>query len=125
MNKAILIGRLTRDTEMRYSQGEGSMAITRFNIAVDRKGKQDEADFINCVSFGKTAEFIDKYFSKGMKIAILGHIQTGSYEKDGHKVYTTDIVVDEAEFVEKKGSTESKEGFMNIPDNIAEELPFV
>ena len=140
MNKVIMIGRLTKDPEVRYSQGENSMAIARFNLAVDRRIKKDSeqsADFINCVSFGKTAEFIDKYFKKGTKIALVGRIQTGSYtNKEGQKVYTTDVVVEEVEFAESKGSGDNQQtsrptpsqstgdGFMNIPDGIDEELPF-
>lgn len=140
MNKVILMGRLTRDPEVRYSQGDNSMAIARYSIAVDRRFKKDgdeqTADFINCVSFGKTAEFAEKYFHKGIKIAVVGRIQTGSYtNKDGQKVYTTDVVVEEQEFAESKGSASSEnnqvtntssgsDGFMNIPDGIDEELPF-
>lgn len=141
MNKVIMIGRLTKDPEVRYTQGENSMAIARFNLAVDRRIKKDSeqsADFINCVSFGKTAEFIDKYFKKGTKIALVGRIQTGSYtNKEGQKVYTTDVVVEEVEFAESRGSGDNQQtsrpapsqstgdGFMNIPDGIdEEELPF-
>ena len=133
MNKVQLIGRLTKDVEVRYSQGDSQMAIARFTVAVDRRGKKDEADFISCVAFGKTGEFIEKYFSKGNRIGICGHIQTGSYtDKDNKKVYTTDVIADEAEFVESKGSAETvakpqtdENGFMNIPDGIDEDLPFV
>lgn len=134
MNKVQLVGRLTKDAEVRYSQGDSQMAIARFTVAVDRRGKNNEADFISCVAFGKTAEFVEKYFSKGNRIGICGHIQTGSYtDKDGKKVYTTDVIADEAEFVESKGvaAEQVKEqpkvdenGFMNIPDNIDEDLPF-
>lgn len=137
MNKAILIGRLTRDVETRYSQGNEPMAISRYTLAVDRKFKREweaDADFINCVAFGKQGEFAEKYLRKGMKIAVTGRIQTGSYtNKDGQKVYTTDIVVEEHEFCESKAqetqsrpepSTSSGDGFMNIPDGIDEELPF-
>lgn len=140
MNKVILMGRLTRDPEVRYSQGDGSMAIARYSLAVDRRFKKDgdeqTADFINCVAFGKTAEFAEKYFHKGIKIAVVGRIQTGSYtNKDGQKVYTTDVVVEEQEFAESKGSAlpENNQGtntssgsdsFMDIPDGIDEELPF-
>lgn len=142
MNKALLIGRLVRDPEVRYSQSENSTAIARFTVAVDRKfkkqGEEQTADFISCIAFGKTAEFIEKYFSKGMKAVIEGRIQTGSYtNKDGHKVYTTDIAVENVEFCESKkdgGQSTSKpapseglpdgNGFMNIPDGIDEELPF-
>lgn len=134
MNKVQLVGRLAKDVEVRYSQGDAQMAIARFTIAVDRKGKNNEADFISCVAFGKIAEFIEKYFNKGNRIGLCGHIQTGSYtNNDGKKVYTTDVIVDEAEFVESKGAgaeTASKpktdeNGFMDIPDNIDEDLPFV
>ena len=133
MNKVQLVGRLTKDAEVRYSQGDSQMAIARFTVAVDRRGKNNEADFISCVAFGKTAEFIEKYFSKGNRIGICGHIQTGSYtDKDNKKVYTTDVVADEAEFVESKSSAEQgkeqpkvdENGFMNIPDDIDEDLPF-
>lgn len=139
MNKVILVGRFTRDPEIRYTTGENASAIARFSVAVNRRFKNIEgnyeADFINCIAFGKSAEFIEKYFRKGMAIGLTGRIQTGSYtNKDGQKVYTTDVVVDEAEFVESKGSgsTESTHttsenkntDFMNIPDDISEELPF-
>lgn len=135
MNKVQLIGRLTKDVEVRYSQGDTQMAIARFTVAVDRRGKNNEADFISCVAFGKTGEFIEKYFAKGNRIGICGHIQTGSYtDKDGKKVYTTDVIADEAEFVESKGQGGAEQtaakpatddnGFMNIPDNIDEDLPF-
>lgn len=143
MNKVELVGRLTRDPEVRYTQGENASAIARFSVAVNRRFKNNEgnydADFINCVAFGKSGEFIEKYFKKGMAIGISGRIQTGSYtNKDGVKVYTTDVVVEEAEFVESKNSggtstpsnasannnTPSADGFMNIPDGIDEELPF-
>lgn len=149
MNKVILMGRLTRDPEVRYSQSENSSAIARFSIAVDRRfNRSDEqtADFINCVAFGKQAEFVEKYLRKGTKIALDGRIQTGSYtNKDGVKVYTTDIVCEQIEFAESKnasgnvgytGSAAPSEnaaqpapsgagdGFMNIPDGIDEELPF-
>lgn len=143
MNKVNLIGRLTKDPEVRYSQGESPMAIARYTLAVERrfakKGEQN-ADFIPCISFGKTAEFVEKYFRKGMKVAVTGRIQTGSYtNKDGVKVYTTDVVVEEQEFVESKNSSENTTGevaqsiaddsapeidFMNIPEGIDEELPF-
>lgn len=140
MNKVILMGRLTRDPETRYSEKDG-LAITRFTIAVDRKTKNQEADFIQCVVFGKTAEFASKYFKKGTKVATCGRIQTGSYtNREGHKVYTTEVACDEVEFAESKqastGSGEAPEnkspkqpetdaeGFMNIPEGIDEELPF-
>lgn len=147
MNKVILIGRLARDPETRYSQGEKQTAITRYTLAVDRRFKREgeqEVDFLNCVCFGKSAEFAEKYFHKGLKVAVTGRIQTGSYtNKEGVKVYTTDIFVEEQEFVESKrdsqqsehseqqpdkspfGSTPTDEnGFMNIPDGLDDELPF-
>lgn len=140
MNKVILMGRLTRDPDIRYSQGtNGSMAIARYSLAVDRKFKQEgqpTADFINCIAFGKLGEFAEKYLHKGTKITISGRIQTGSYtNKDGQKVYTTDVVVEEQEFAESKNansdnsnsqtpSSASSDGFMNIPDGIDEECPF-
>lgn len=142
MNKVILMGRLTRDPEVRYSQGENSTAIARYTIAVDRKYKADgqpTADFINCIAFGKLGEFVEKYFRKGTKILVTGRIQTGSFtNKDGQKVYTTDVVVEEQEFAESKNNNANNttsgpvstpanglpEGFMNIPDGIDESLPF-
>jgi len=140
MNKAILIGRLTRDPEVRYT--DGGTSIARFTMAVDRRFKKDgeqQADFIGCIAFTKTAEFVEKYFTQGMKIVVEGRIQTGSYtNKDGIKVYTTDVVAENVEFAESKASgggqgyqssrPESSsamgDGFMNIPDGIDEELPF-
>lgn len=142
MNKVILMGRLTRDPEVRYTSGENSLVIARYTLAVDRKIRKDgdaTADFINCVVFGRSAEFAEKYFRKGLKITIEGRIQTGSYtNRDGQKVYTTEVVVEEQEFAESKssGSGSSQQnmpqqspdvgsdGFMNIPDGIEEELPF-
>ena len=145
MNKVILMGRLTRDPEVRYSQGEQATAIARYPLAVDRRfrreGDQQTADFIGCVAFGRQGEFAEKYLRKGTKIAITGRIQTGSYtNKDGQKVYTTDVVVEEQEFAESKAASEGNggltpadrpspsvaagDGFMNIPDGIDEELPF-
>ena len=139
MNKVILMGRLTRDPEIRYTTGESAMAIARYSLAVDRKFKRENeptADFINCIAFGKSGEFAEKYFRQGMKVVVAGRIQTGSYtNKDGVKVYTTDVVVEEQEFAESKASSESHNnaaagratsgnGFMNIPDGIDEELPF-
>ena len=144
MNKVILMGRLTRDPEVRYSQGESTTAIARFTLAVDRRFKRQgeaDADFINCISFGKTAEFAEKYLKQGTKIAVCGRIQTGSYtNKEGQKVFTTDIVVEEIEFAESKSSgnnhggyqqtsrpTPNKakgDGFIDIPDGLDEELPF-
>lgn len=141
MNKVILMGRLTRDPEVRYSQGEQSTAVARYTLAVDRRFKREgdaqTADFIGCVAFGNKAEFAEKYFRKGTKVAIVGRIQTGSYtNKDGQKVYTTDVVVEENEFAESKSSQDNTQpapeptpagygdGWMNIPDGIDEELPF-
>lgn len=131
MNKSILIGRLTDEPKVNYT--DGGSTIARLTLAVDRRFKSDNgptADFIPCVAFGKTAEFLEKYFHKGNKIAIEGRIQTGSYEKDGQKVYTTDVVIESCEFVESKGSasatTENKKSddFVNVPDGDMEELPF-
>ena len=131
MNKWIGIGRLTKDAETSYSQN--GMAIARFTLAVDRRQKKDgqqDADFIRCVAFNKTAEFCDKYARKGVKFAVDGHVQNGSYTKDnGEKVYTTDIIVESMEFCESKNSNqpakaEDGDGFMNIPDGLDEELPF-
>jgi len=134
MNKVTLIGRLTRDAETRYTQGNEPMAISRYTLAVDRRFKREgeqEADFINCVAFGKAGDFAEKYFRKGMKVAVSGRIQTGSYQdrETGKTVYTTDIVVEDQEFCESKReqdkpSVSSGDGFMNIPDGIDEELPF-
>ncbi len=133
MNKVILMGRLTADPDIRYTQGENSMAVARYRLAVDRR-KKGEADFIPLVAFGKSAEFAEKYLHKGTKIAVVGRIQTGSYDdKDGRKVYTTDIVVEEQEFAESKASSNNTDnqqqsfgdGFMSIPDNAdSEGLPF-
>lgn len=141
MNKVILMGRLTRDPEVRYSQGENNMAIARYTLAVDRrfqKNSEQSADFISCVAFGRSAEFAEKYLKQGTKIAITGRIQTGSYtNKDGVKVYTTDVVVEDQEFAESKNasgggaptsrpepSAAAGDGFMSIPDGIEDELPF-
>lgn len=120
MNKVIIIGRFTRDPEIKYSTGENATATARFSLAVNRRFKNKEgnydADFINCVAFGKTAEFIEKYFTKGMAIGITGRIQTGSYtNKEGQKVYTTDVVVEETEFIESKNKGTSD----NVPNNNA------
>ena len=139
MNKVILVGRLTRDPEVRYSQGENTMAIARYTIAVNRRFKREgdpEADFIRCVVFGRAAEFAEKYFRQGLRITIKPRIQTGSYtNKEGVKVYTTEVVVEEQEFAESMAEREhtqtpasapesSGDGFMNIPEGIDEELPF-
>lgn len=141
MNKCVLMGRLTRDPEVRYTQGDNASAVARFSLAVDRRFKKDgeqTADFINCVAFGKTGEFIEKYGRKGTKFVVEGRIQTGSYtNKDGQKVYTTDVVVEQVEFAESKSSADGNTtnntansnaptdtSFMDIPDSIDEELPF-
>lgn len=148
MNKVILMGRLTRDPEVRYSQGDNQTAIGRYTLAVDRRfkrdGDQQSADFINCVTFGRQAEFAEKYLRQGTKIVVSGRIQTGSYtNRDGVRVYTTDVVVEEHDFAESKANssagsfqaspaqapvqtppTDIGDGFMNIPDGIDEELPF-
>lgn len=142
MNKVVLVGRLARDPEVRYSQGENSTAVARYSLAVDRRFKKDgeaTADFIPCVVFGKSAEFAEKYFKKGMRVSVAGRIQTGSYQnKDGNTVYTTDVIVEEQEFAQGKNenggsngqstpaapSGNAGDGFMNIPDGIDEELPF-
>ena len=131
MNKVILIGRLSRDPEVRYTQGAEPMAIARYSLAVDRKFKRDgqpDADFINCVAFGKRGEFAEKYLKKGMKMAVTGSIQTGSYtDKDGVKRYTTDIIIDDHEFCESKGSAtpKAKESDMIAIDNFDDDdLPF-
>ena len=147
MNKVILMGRLTRDPEVRYSQGEAAMAVARYTLAVDRRVSRNNqngdqtADFIQCVAFGRSGEFAEKYFRKGMKVLVTGRIQTGSYtNKDGQRVYTTDVVVEDQEFAESKNASQNNgggfvpadrpspgdagDGFMNIPDGIDEELPF-
>lgn len=146
MNKVILIGRLTRDPDVRYSntQNGDQLAIARYTLAVDRRfqrqgqGDQQSADFINCVAFGKNGEFAEKYLKQGIKIAVTGRIQTGSYtNKEGQKIYTTEVVVEEHEFAESKSSSQSgsqnsapssppetAEGFMNIPEGINDSLPF-
>ena len=153
MNKVILMGRLTRDPEVRYSAGNNSMAVARYTLAVDRRFRRDgenNDDVIGCVAFGKSAEFAEKYLRQGTKIIVTGRIQTGSYtNRDGQKVYTTDVVVEDQEFAESKAAASesgmmrqsapspmaaspmpspaqasSADGFMNIPDGIDEELPF-
>ncbi len=158
MNKVILMGRLTRDPDVRYSQGEAPMAVARYTLAVDRRFRRDSdqtADFIGCVAFGKSGEFAEKYLRKGTKVVVTGRIQTGSYtNQEGQKVYTTDVVVEDQEFAESKAASEGYhngggfqqgadgygggfqpagkpapnaavgDGFMNIPDEIDEELPF-
>ena len=136
MNKVILIGRVVRDAEIRYSQGANTTCVARYTLAVDRKFKQEgqpTADFINCIAFGKLGEFAEKYLHKGVKIAVTGRIQTGSYKnKDGNTVYTTDVVVEEQEFCESKSQSNSQQqttqsnddSWMNIPDGIEDSLPF-
>lgn len=142
MNKVILMGRLTRDPEVRYSQGAEPLAIARYTLAVDRRGRRDTnsdqtADFIPCVAFGRAGEFAEKYFRQGTKIVVGGRIQTGSYtNRDGNKVYTTEVIVDEQEFAESKASAEgrmsgkaesadaSSDGFTSIPEGLENDLPF-
>ena len=141
MNKVILMGRLTRDPDVRYSAGESGTSVARYTLAVDRRfNKRDgeaTADFISCVAFGRSAEFAEKYFHQGLKVVVTGRIQTGSYtNKDGVKVYTTEVIVEEQEFAESKaanqqnqqsagsGSIPASDGFMSIPDGMDEELPF-
>lgn len=139
MNRVILTGRLTRDPEVRYSQGEKSIAIARYTLAVDRKFKKEgeqSADFISCVAMGKNGEFAEKYLKQGTKIVVEGHWQTGSYtNKDGAKVYTNDCMVESHEFCESRNASQQSGNdrsqpmkdsniFMNIPDGIDEELPF-
>lgn len=145
MNKVHLIGRLTKDPDVRYSQGDNSTAIARYTLAVDRRFKREgesDADFISCIAFGKTGEHVEKYYKKGMKMVLSGRIQTGNYtNKDGQKVYTTDIIAEEVEFAESKtngGGTENNsktsskqqlskkqdEGFVNLDDIDQDELPF-
>ena len=138
MNKAFIMGRLTRDPEVRYTQGNNSMAIARYTLAVNRrgqKGQEQSVDYINIVAFGKLGEFAERYFKKGMQVLVTGHIQTGSYtNKDGQRVNTFDVIVDDQEFTEGKkqqGETQSApprniyDGFMNIPDGIEDGgLPF-
>ena len=137
MNKVVLVGRLTRDPEVRYSQGDNATAVARYTLAVDRRFRRDgepTADFIPCVIFGRSAEFAEKYFHQGMRVSISGRIQTGSYtNKDGVKVYTTEVIVEEQEFAESKAAGQtaqqipasaSEDGFMEIPDGLEEELPF-
>ena len=154
MNKVILMGRLTRDPDVRYSQGESATAVARYTLAVDRRGRRDmngesqQADFIPCVAFDRAAEFAEKYFRQGMRVLVSGRIQTGSYtNRDGQKVYTTEVILDDQEFADSKGASSGNdggfqpsyqqpssrpapasavgEGFMNIPDGVEDEgLPF-
>ena len=151
MNKVVLMGRLTSDPEIRYSNGENALAIARFTLAVDRRfNRRDDqtADFITCKAFGKQAEFAERFLRQGIKVAASGRIETGSYtNRDGQKVYTTEVILEEIEFAESKAANDSNrggmgggyqsapapmpspmgaagDGFMNIPDGIDEELPF-
>ena len=143
MNKVVLVGRLTRDPEVRYSQGDSSTAVARYTLAVDRRFKRDNepsADFIPCVVFGRSGEFAEKYFRQGMRVSVSGRIQTGSYtNKDGVRVYTTEVIVEEQEFAESRAESEAnrlgqqptkpeekvdENGFMNISEGLEEELPF-
>ncbi|MCM1287949.1 MAG: single-stranded DNA-binding protein [Clostridium sp.] len=143
MNKVILMGRLTRDPDVRYTQAAEPLAIARYTLAVDRRGKRDAtgneqtADFIPCVAFGKAGEFVEKYFRQGIKIVVTGRIQTGSYtNKDGVKVYTTEVIVEEQEFAESKSASgknggyqadrpePGSDGFISIPEGIENDLPF-
>lgn len=132
MNKIILMGRLTRNPEVRYSTGETSVAIARFSLAVDRRFKRQgeaEADFFNCTAFGKQGEFVEKYLQQGTKILLTGRVQNDNYtNREGQKVYSVQIIAEELEFAESKGKSEQQEtnndGFMNIPDGLSEELPF-
>ena len=145
MNRVILMGRLTRDPEVRYSQGERSMAIARYTLAVDRRGRRGQdgndqtADFINCVAFDRAGEFAEKYFRQGLRVLVSGRIQTGSYtNKEGQKVHTTDVIAEDQEFADGKSSAGRNQqdgrqapsgaigdGFMNIPDGVEDEgLPF-
>lgn len=142
MNNVALIGRLTRDPDARYTQGETATAVVRFTLAVDRRfARRDDpnaqtADFISCIAFGKTGEFVEKYFRKGSKMGLTGRIQTGSYtNKEGVKVYTTEVVAETVEFTESKNAQNgsapagennalSLDGFMNVPDGVEEDIPF-
>lgn len=147
MNKVILMGRLTRDPEVRYTQGDNQMAIARYTLAVDRRGRgnasngEQTADFIQCIAFGKSGEFAEKYCHQGTKLVVTGHIQTGNYtNKDGQKVYTTDVIIEDQEFAESKASSENsgnnnnsrpaaasshQNGWVNVPDGVEDEgLPF-
>lgn len=141
MNKVILVGRLTRDPEVRYSQGNNATAIAKFSLAVDRRYKREgepDADFFNCTAFGKQAEFVERYLKQGIKMVVVGRLQNDNYtNRDGQKVYSVQIMVDELEFAESKNAgsgsgnggqgrpaPSSDDGFMNVPDGINEELPF-
>lgn len=141
MNKVTLLGRLTRNPNVTYTQGENSTCVARYTLAVDRRFKKDEADFISCVAFGKQGEFAEKYLKQGTKIAVAGRIQTGSYtNREGQKVYTTDVVIEEQEFAESKKAAEhnagrpetqtempaaDNNGFMSVPDGYEDQLPFI
>ena len=120
MNKIIIMGRLTKDVDLRIANGEKQMAIARYTLAVDRRkraGEETAADFINCVAFDKAAEFAEKYFTQGQRVLVSGRLQTGSYEKDGHRVYTTDVIVEEQEFADsKREEKKADEGFVNAPE---------
>jgi single-strand DNA-binding protein len=144
MNSVNIMGRLTRDPEVRYSQGENSIAVARYTLAINRMGKKDEADYINVIAFGKSGEFAEKYFKQGQQVAVTGRIQTGNYtNKEGQKIYTTEVVVENQFFASSKSdgsatptttekssgnrpspSQAKSDGFMNIPDGLDEELPF-
>lgn len=138
MNKVILVGRLTRDPELRYSQGQDSTAFCRYILAVNRRFKkdgEDSADFIQCIAFGKSAEFAEKYFRQGVRVSVSGRIRTGSFtNREGQKVYTTQVVIEEQEFAESRRENPQKasspadsdagDGFMNVPDRFDEEFPF-
>ena len=130
MNCLIIMGRLTRDPDIKWSQGQESMCIAKMTVAVDRKKKDSGADFIPCTAFGKSAEFIEKYVKKGTKVVIQGRWQTGSYDnKEGQKVYTNDCIIESIEFAESKKTegtqeTPKDDGFMNIPEDISDEIPF-
>ena len=127
MNLVVLMGRLVRDPDIKYSKD--NMCVGKFTVAVDRRGKDKETDFISCTAFGKTAEFVEKYIKKGTKVVLEGRWQTGSYtNKEGTKVYTNDCIVDQIEFAESKKAEETApkapDDFMNVPDNIDDEIPF-
>lgn len=146
MNKVVLVGRLTRDPKVRYSQGDNVTAVARYTLAVDRRFKRDNeptADFIPCITFGQAAEFVEKYFRQGMRVSVSGRIRTGSYiNRENRKVYYTEVVIEEQEFAESRRESEpnkptprqqerpettpdiDENGFMNIPEGINEELPF-
>lgn len=141
MNKVVLMGRLTKNPDIRHTQASPAMCIARYTLAVNRRIRKEgeqAADFISCVAFGKAGEFAEKYLRQGTKVAISGRIQTGSYtDREGTKRYTTDVIIEEQEFAESKGSSERRgepapaavptheEGFMDIPEGLEEELPFI